>query len=157
LQVPKVRKPACECQSRFLVEQARQGDYARIKAILNKGRHPTFIGRSLVANCTRNGGGMIFTFDGQDVAVAVVNPKLNVLLVLNVLPEHRSHGLGAAVVRYLQCNFARVVESAVPWFERQGYQRIGKTTRGKKLLTQVMVKASLIPLAGRIARILCHE
>lgn len=84
------------------------------------------------------------------MAVALINPRLNVLLVLNVLPEHRSHGLGSAALRYLQCNFARVLSTVVPWFERNGYVSMGKLKKGNRLYTQVMVKASLIPLAGRM-------
>lgn len=97
---------------------------------------------------------MIYTVDAVDVAVSIVNARLNVLLVLNVLPAHRSHGLGSAIVRYLQCNFARVIESAVPFFERNGYTRIGDMKQGNRYRTQVMVKAALIPLAGRISRLL---
>ena len=88
-----------------------------------------------------------------DLAIAIVNPKLNCLLVLNVVPSHRSHGLGAAVLRYLQCNFARVLESAVPFFERNGYTSRGKLKQGKTLKTQVMVKSTLLTLAGRVTAI----
>lgn len=93
---------------------------------------------------------MIWRHDDEDIAVAIVNPKYNVLMVLNVLPEHRLHGLGSAMLAYLQCNFARVLESAVPFFERNGYTSIGKLKTGKRLKTQIMVKSSLIPLAGRM-------
>ncbi len=95
----------------------------------------------------------MFMFAGVDVAVSVVNPKFNTLLVLNVLPAHRKHGLGAAILRYLQCSFARVLESAIPFFERNGYTSIGEMKQGNKLRTQIMVKSSLIPLAGRIAKL----
>ncbi len=77
----------------------------------------------------------------------------NVLLVLNVDPHHRSHGLGTAILRYVQANFARVLESAVPFFERNGYTCVGSLKRGNSLNTQVMIKSSLIPLAGRIAKL----
>jgi hypothetical protein len=46
-----------------------------------------------------------------------------------------------------------VLESAVPFFERNGYTAVGELKHGNRLNTQVMVKSSLIPLAGRIARI----
>lgn len=124
-----------------------------MKKLLNVGRHPTFIGRNLVKRCAMNGGAFLVIFDDADVAVAVVNPAINCLLVLNVHPAHRSHGLGAALLRYLQCNFARVVESAVPFFERNGYQAVGAMHQGKSLRTQVMIKSDLIQLAGRVARI----
>ena len=92
-------------------------------------------------------------FRDRDVAVAIVNPAINCLLVLCVHPEHRGHGLGGALLAYLQCNFARVLESAVPFFARNGYQAIGEPHSGKSLKTQVMIKSDLIPLAGRVARI----
>jgi hypothetical protein len=107
----------------------------------------------LVANAGRNGGVTIFVHGDKDVAVAVVNPRLNVLLVLNVLPEHRAHGLGSAIVRYLQCNFARVIDSAVPFFRKCGYVAVGESKLGNRYQTQVMVKSSLISLAGRLARL----
>ena len=102
---------------------------------------------------TRNGGCTIFRFDGEDIGVSIVNPMKNVLLVLNVDSRHRSHGLGTAILRYVQANFARVLESAVPWFERNGYTCVGSLKRGDSLNTQVMIKSSLIPLAGRIAKL----
>lgn len=36
---------------------ARSDEYARAKAILDAGRHPTYVGREQYANCVRNGGG----------------------------------------------------------------------------------------------------
>jgi GNAT superfamily N-acetyltransferase len=95
----------------------------------------------------------VFTHANIDVAVACVNPSANTLLVLNVLPAHRSHGLGSAILSYICANFARVLESAVPFFERNGYQKVGAMKIGNKLKTQVMIKSSLIPLAGRVAKI----
>lgn len=96
---------------------------------------------------------MIFSAGGQDVACAVVNPAINVLLVINVHPDHRSHGLGGAILDYLKCNFARVLESAMPFFARNGYQAVGAMHQGKRWKTQVMIKSSLIALAGRVAQI----
>ncbi len=57
-------------------------------------------------------------------------------------------------MRYLQCNFARVIASAIPFFRKCGYQEVGALKAGKRYSTQVMVKSSLMPLAGRIARLL---
>ncbi len=149
-----MRTSTCACAKDFRVIQAKSEEYKRIKTILNKGTHPTFIGRTLVLKCTMNGGATIWQYHGEDIGVALVNPKYNVLMVLNVLPQHRNHGIGSAMLRYLQCNFARVLESAVPFFERNGYKAIGQMKTGKRLRTQIMVKASLIPLAGRVAKML---
>ena len=107
----------------------------------------------MVMTATRNGGAFVFSLDGEDIATAIVNPATNCLTVLNVSPSHRSHGMGGAILRYLQCNFARVLESAVPFFERNGYTSRGKIKIGKRLKTQVMVKSTLLTVAGRVAAI----
>ena len=113
----------------FVAEQGRANEYRRAKAILNHGKHPTFIGRSLYATCARNGGVCFFRVGSTDAAVAMIGMRTNCLLVLCVEPHFRRLGLGAAALAYLQCSFARVVESAVPWFERQGFISIGEIGR----------------------------
>lgn len=141
----------CQCAEIFQVHQCRAEEYSRVKQILNRGKHPAFIGRQMIQTYVKNGGIFVFTVAESDAACAAVNPKSNTLMVLNILPEHRSHGLGSAILRYLQANFARVVETAVPFFERNGYTPVGAMKRGNSLNTQVMIKSSLIPLAGRLA------
>jgi len=147
----------CRCAEEFEAVQAHANEYRRVKQILNRGKHPTFIGRQLVLVCTRNGGCTIFRHAHHDIAVSIVNPMKNVLLVLNVDPHHRSHGLGTAILRYVQANFARVLESAVPFFERNGYTKAGELKRGNSLNTQVMIKSSLIPLAGRLCKLYANR
>ena len=92
---------------------------------------------------------MIFVFVDEDVAVAVVNPAINTLLVLNVLPEHRSHGLGSAILRYLQCNFARVVEGAIPFFERNGVSVRGRYASREKTENASDDKKQSDPTCGK--------
>lgn len=99
----------------------------------------------------------MFVHREQDVACAVVNPRSNVLLVLNVIPSHRGHGLGRAALRYLQCNFARVIESAVPFFEDCGYVCIGGIKSGNRFKTQIMVRSDLTELSGRIRAIFASQ
>lgn len=132
----------------------RQNEYKAAKALLNAGRHPAFVGRDTVVKAAGNGGLLFAQHHGRDVAVAVVNARRSVLLVLNVHPSHRSHGLGAAFLAFMRPNFARVVEDAVPWFERQGYVAIGEPKRGRTLRTQIMVRGELPGLAGRVSRLL---
>lgn len=141
----------------FEVIVGRESDYRRAKRIFDKAKHPTFIGPGMVAQLARNGGLLFFVVDSIDSAVALVNTRQCSLQALSVIPSMRGNGLGGAVVRFLKTNFARVTETAVPWFERQGYQSIGKLKSGRSLKTQVMVKATLIPLAGRLRAILGKE
>jgi len=147
----------CDCATRLDARQGRQGEYRRLKKALNRGQHPTYIGPNMVEHCARNGGLWFFRCGETDAAVALVNPRLSVLLTLNVLPEHRSHGLGAAIMRYLAPNWIRSTESAVPYFRRQGYQVIGRPKRGRTLRTILLVRADLLTLAGRVSRIFGEE
>lgn len=144
----------CDCAEHLLVRLGRTTEYKAAKSLLNAGRHPSFIGRDTVTKAASNGGLFFAQHDGKDVAVAIVNPRVSTLLVLNVHPAHRSHGLGGAFLGFVRPNFARVLESAVPWFERQGYIAIGEMKQGRTLRTQIMVRKELPALAGRVARLL---
>lgn len=141
----------CNCALAFDVQLGKPGDYERFKEALNRGRHPTFVGRDTVNRQIDNGGLLFFVFGGMDVAVSLVQVKNNSLLVLNVHPAHRSHGLGGAVVKFLKCNWVRATEQAVPFFVRHGYKSIGAIKQGRTLRTQVMVRENLITMAGRVS------
>jgi N-acetylglutamate synthase-like GNAT family acetyltransferase len=142
----------CLCSSRFDVRLARESDYAAFKKLLDAGKHPAFIGKSTMMRNASQGGAIFYEFAGQRVAVSLVNPRLGILLALNVHPAHRGHGLGAAIVRFLIPNFVRAIEDKAPWFERLGYRRIGKMKRGISLNTQVMARTALFDLAGNLRK-----
>lgn len=122
-----------------------------MKHILNRGRHPTFVGRSMVERCAGNGGLLFFRAAGEDRGVALVNARKNVLLVMCVLPDARGIGLGTRMLEYIKPNFVRAVEMAVPWFEARGYEAIGEWKHGRALRTRVMVRRSVRALAGRLS------
>lgn len=121
-----------------------------MKQIFNQAKHPTFIGSHMQAICARNGGAFMFYVESAPIACALVNPRLNVLLAMAVIPSHQKHGLGSAILKYLQCNFARVETRAISFFERNGFISIGKLKKGRSLMTQIMVRDSLRKLAGRV-------
>lgn len=104
-----------------------------------------------------NGGALFYELDGAAVAVSLINPHYGILLALNVRPEHRGHGLGDAIVKFLVPNFVRAIESKVEWFERRGYKRIGKLKRGISLNTQLMARAALFSLAGNLRKAWAHD
>jgi GNAT superfamily N-acetyltransferase len=144
----KKNRNNCECFRRFEVRLC--SDYAAFKKVLDRGRHPAFIGRDNFANASANGGALIYHFEGEPVAVSLINPHYGVLLALNVDPAHRSHGLGRAIMNFLVPNFARVIENKVKWFESLGFVKLGKPKKGISLKTQIMVRARLLKLAGRL-------
>src|ERR1035438_965358 len=130
--MPNLRPPPC-CPD-FVAHQGREHEYPRAKAILNIGKHPTFIGRGLYATSARNGGAMFFTVDGRDAAVARMNPRTNCLLVLCVMPEFRSFSgtFAMSLVAYLQVSFIRALERTVCFFRRCGFIPIGEPKIGKR-------------------------
>ncbi len=147
------KKTLCHCQSEFLALPLKSSDYKRFKNVLNLGNHPGFVGQNQFARCCVNGGSLIFVFDGHDVAVSSVNPKRNTLLVLNISPSHRGHGLGKAIMKYLAVNFVRSTESAKIFFEGCGFEQIGQSKNGRSLKIIPMVRSDLIPLVGKLKKV----
>jgi GNAT superfamily N-acetyltransferase len=141
---------SCRCVDHWQPQAGRVGEYRRAKHIFNQGRHPTFLGPQQVNGMLALGGVWFAQLDGQDIAVAIVHPRRSVLIALNVMPAHRSHGLGARFLHYLAPNWARVIESKTAWFERQGFKSLGDPKQGRSLRTQIMVREDLIGLAGRL-------
>lgn len=140
----------CDCQSVFQVKLARPEDYWLFKSILNKGRHPAFIGRSTMQRNALNGGALFYKLKDEIVAVSLINPHHGILLCLNVLPIHRGHGLGQAIMKFLIPNFSRVLEARVSFFESLGYKKIGSLKKGRSLNTQLMARSALFDLAGNL-------
>jgi len=134
----------------FSVEVGWPAEYRRAKVLLNRGRHPTFIGRDMVANCATNGGLLFFVIDGVDAAVALVRPSGSVLLVLNVSPSYRGGGLGDAILNYIKPNFVRSIRGATRWFTQRGYTVVGEPKQGRSFITDLLVRTNLIGLAGRL-------
>jgi hypothetical protein len=58
---------------------------------------------------------------------------------------------------YIKINWVRAVESAVPFFEKRGYTRVGEWKQGRTLRTGILVRTSLISLAGRLRKVLGRE
>lgn len=146
--------PSCECARRFRVEQGKSAEYARFKTLLNRCRHPSYIGPEFYARCARNGGCFFATLDGVDLAVALINPRRGVFNVLSVLPAHRAHGLGSALVHWCRAPLIRSTQQAATFAERFGYSRVAAVQTGRVLEVQMLVDSNVRGLAGRIATVL---
>lgn len=152
----------CDCAHRFTVHVGRTDEYKRAKRVLDLARHPTFVGRSTVLRAAQDGGLLFYRFADQDVAVTVINARNSTFLSFSIVAAHQSHGLGTAILEYLRPNFARVITDHVAWFEKRGYLSIGEPKVGRKFKTQVMVRAELRELAGRVRHAVgdschCHD
>ena len=144
---------ACLCAREFQVEVAGSEHYVRAKKLFNRGRHPTYIGPSMTRRYAQNGGLIFFRHGEKDVAVSLVNPRLSVLIALNVDPSHRGHGLGSAIVRFLACNWIRSIENRLDFFSRLGYETVGRPHRGRRFITRLMVRHELFSLSGRLKKL----
>lgn len=143
----------CNCAKNFNVRVARPTDYKSFKRILDIGKHPAFIGKDTMMRHADNGGALFFEFESDPIAVSLTNPHHGVLLALNVIPAHRSHGLGCSIINYLMPNFVRALESRIGLFEKMGYISVGKSKKGICLNTQLMARKALFGLAGRLQRL----
>jgi GNAT superfamily N-acetyltransferase len=143
----------CECYKKHKVKLARESDYVLFKKLLNIGRHPTFIGQQTMCRNAKNGGALFYEFENEIVAVSLINPHYGILLVLNVAPKHRGHGLGEAILNFLMPNFVRAIDNKVGWFEKRGYKKIGTPKKGLRYETQVMAREKLFTLAGKLKNI----
>lgn len=151
--MPGLRERSCGCSKRFRVEIAKQHEYARVKALLNKGRHPAFIGRNYFDRIVHNGGVFVAKLGDSDLAVAMINTRRNLLNVLCVHPDHRSHGLGSTFLAYLKPPIVRATSKAVSWFEARGYLCVGEPKKGYTLTVSLMVHEDVKRLAGRVSRV----
>lgn len=123
-------------------------DYSRAKRLLNRARHPAFVGREQFSKSATNGGALIWLLDGEDVAVSLVDTRRSVLIALSV--ARPGEGIGSRIVEYVRPNWARVVGEKVTWFEARGYARVGQPTKGRTLWTQIMMRRGLSALGERV-------
>lgn len=108
----------------------------------------------MIARYARDGGCSLYYVGGELAAVSLMSMNRLVLMALCVAGPHRGTGLGSWAVDYLKANFVRAVEAAVPFFEVRGYTPIGTWKQGRSLRTRVLVRSSIIGLAGRLSRVL---
>jgi hypothetical protein len=102
------------------------GDYDRAKSILNRGKHPGFVGRELFYRCATSGRAVVAVLDEQDVGVAlVVKDKLQ---ALNTPLQGR--GIGSALMRHLRPRWVSSIEEKVSFFIALGYRRVGEAKVG---------------------------
>ncbi len=99
------------------------GDYDRAKRVLNRARHPGFIGRELFYRAATIGRACVATLAGDDVGVAlIVKDKL---LALSVIATAQGHGVGARMMDALRPQWVQSIADRVSWFERRGYECVG--------------------------------
>lgn len=72
------------------------GDYDRAKSVLNKARHPGFVGRELFFRCATTGKATVAVIDGVDSAVMLVAKQR--IEALSVVVAAQGRGVGQALV-----------------------------------------------------------
>lgn len=97
-----------------------------------------------------NGGALFYVFEKEIVAVSLINPHYGILLVMNIVPAHRGHGLGGAILSFMMPNFVRAIDYKVAWFEKRGYRKIGEPKQGRRFQTQLLARENLFHLCGKL-------
>lgn len=113
-------------------------DYARAKALLNKARHPGFVGRELYYRCASSGVVCLAKLESVDCGIAMIAAKR--LQVLSVITAAQGKGIGSALMRRLQPEWVTAISERVSFFERLGYKTVGAPKIGQsgKHATQLL-------------------
>lgn len=113
-------------------------DYDRAKSILNKARHPGFVGRELFYRCATAGVCCVAVVDGLDCGVALVAKEK--LQALSIVAVGQGKGVGSALMRRLRPRWVSAIQERVSFFERLGYKPFGppKVGQNGKHATQLM-------------------
>jgi GNAT superfamily N-acetyltransferase len=99
-------------------------DYDRAKTVLNRAKHPSFVGRELYYRCATAGTCTIAVLDGVDVGVALVTKDK--LQAMSVITAAQGRGVGAQLLARVKPRWVNAIAEKAPWFEARGYRRVGE-------------------------------
>lgn len=105
------------------------GDYDRAKTVLNKAKHPGFVGRELFFRCATTGTVCIAVLDDIDVGVALIAKEK--LQALSVIVSAQGRGVGQALMTRLQPKWVQAIGEKVAWFAKIGYAPYGAAKVGQ--------------------------
>jgi GNAT superfamily N-acetyltransferase len=127
--------------------------YDRAKSVLNKAKHPGFVGRELFFRCATRGKAVVAVLDGIDVGVALIS-EADKLQALSVIVKAQGKGIGAALVRHLSPKYVSALGEKTDWFARLGYQAKGSPRVGKDLqhTVQLMERTDDVAIVERVER-----
>lgn len=122
-------------------------DYDRAKKVLNKAKHPGFVGRELFYRCATSGVCCIAILEGVDCGVAMIAKEK--LQALSIISSVQGKGVGSALMRRLQPKWVNAIAERVSFFEHLGYKSFGapKVGQNGKHATQLMERGE-IPAAS---------
>ena len=98
-------------------------DYDRAKKVLNKAKHPGFVGRELFYRCATTGVCCVAVLGGVDCGVAMVAKEK--LQALSIVASVQGKGVGTALMRRLQPKWVSAIAERISFFERLGYKSFG--------------------------------
>lgn len=105
------------------------GDYDRAKSVLNKAKHPGFVGRELFFRCATTGTACIAVLDDVDVGVALIAKEK--LQALSVIVSAQGRGVGQALMAKLRPRWVQAIGEKVAWFSKIGYAPYGAAKVGQ--------------------------
>ena len=114
-------------------------DYNRAKKILDKARHPDFIGPQRFVRAAEKGMIIVASADGHDLGVLFSEGET--LTVLSVARSAQGQGVGQALVQHANLKYVRAIQDRVAWFCKLGYEPQGPPDMShKKFVVQMLVR-----------------
>lgn len=113
-------------------------DYDRAKTVLNRAKHPGFVGRELFYRCATTGVVCVAVIDGVDSGVAMIAKQK--LQALSVITSAQGRGVGPALMARLKPQWVLAIGDRIGFFEKLGYKPFGAAKAGQngKHATQLM-------------------
>ena len=87
-------------------------DYERGKTVLNRAKHPGFVGREQFYRAATRGKVVVATFGGADVGIVMVDHK-GVLNMLSVVSAAQGKGIGAALVDHVGAAWVKAISDKI--------------------------------------------
>lgn len=120
-------------------------DYDRAKRVLNKAKHPGFVGRELFYRCATSGSCTLAVQGDQDIGVALV--AKGKLQAMSVVAAAQGGGVGSQLLDQVKPQWVNAIMDRVPWFEKRGYAPVGAAKPGQagKMAVQLMQRVGDVP------------
>lgn len=106
------------------------GEYDRAKKILDRARHPAFIGRDQFERYSVKGVVFVAVIDGEDTGITMVDGK-GKGVAQSVAASHQGRGIAIAMLGHHAPKFISIIGAKVHVYERCGYVREGPPDVGQ--------------------------
>lgn len=130
------------------------GEFERGKKILDRARHPAFVGRDQFERYASKGTVFVAVVDSEDVGITMIDGK-GKGVAQGVAASHQRRGISTAMLGHYAPKFISIIGPKVELYERRGYVREGPPAVGQAGAhsVQLMRLEKFVPGDGAIGEL----